>query len=109
MQGVERLFPIGVFDNGRPGRGGLAMGWELLSGKMAVAARMLHVLHTETDDRCEDACPAACVAADGEQCAVIAAATVCRLLGVLALASHFVPSQNLASYRIFRTSPPLLH
>jgi len=29
----------------------MALGWELLSGKMAVLARMLHLLHTETKDR----------------------------------------------------------
>ena len=51
MQNVGDIFPPGVFDNGRPGRGGMAIGWEELSGKMAVLARMLHVLYTETDDR----------------------------------------------------------
>lgn len=30
----------------------MALGWELLGGKMAVLARMLHLLHTETQDRC---------------------------------------------------------
>ena len=51
LQNVACLFPPGVFDDGRAGRGGMAMGWETLSGKMAVLARMLHVLYTETDDR----------------------------------------------------------
>jgi hypothetical protein len=43
LQHLARHFPPGLFDNGRPGRGGLAQGWELLSGKMAVTARMLQV------------------------------------------------------------------
>lgn len=52
LQNVGDLFPPGLFDNGRVGRGGMALGWELLGGKMAVLARMLHLLHTETQDRC---------------------------------------------------------
>lgn len=51
FEGVQALFPPGLFDDGRPGRGGVALGWEALSGKMALVARMLHVLHTSTNDR----------------------------------------------------------
>ncbi|MEW5303086.1 MAG: hypothetical protein WDW36_005813 [Sanguina aurantia] len=51
FEGVGDLFPYGVFDDGRSGRGGMAVGWETLSGKMAVTARMLHALFTTTDDR----------------------------------------------------------
>lgn len=50
-QGCGQFFPPGLFDNGRAGRGGLAQGWELLSGKFALMARMLAVLRTETNDR----------------------------------------------------------
>ena len=49
---MAALFPPLLFDDGRPGRGGMASGWELSSGKFAVAARMLHLLSTETDERC---------------------------------------------------------
>ena len=48
---MAELFPPGLFDNGRPGRGGLAMGWEFVGGKMAVVARMLDLLKTTTDDK----------------------------------------------------------
>lgn len=51
FEGVGALFPPGIFDNGRPGRGGLAVGWECLSGKMALVARMLETLKSTTDDR----------------------------------------------------------
>ncbi|GLC33814.1 DNA-dependent ATPase protein rad54 [Pleodorina starrii] len=51
FEDVGSLFPPGLFDNGRVGRGGMAAGWEAVSGKMAVLARMLHVLYTETNDR----------------------------------------------------------
>eukprot|EP00195_Chlamydomonas_chlamydogama_P012357 CAMPEP_0202906302 /NCGR_PEP_ID=MMETSP1392-20130828/38231_1 /ASSEMBLY_ACC=CAM_ASM_000868 /TAXON_ID=225041 /ORGANISM="Chlamydomonas chlamydogama, Strain SAG 11-48b" /LENGTH=1035 /DNA_ID=CAMNT_0049594745 /DNA_START=120 /DNA_END=3227 /DNA_ORIENTATION=+ len=51
FQNLGDLFPVGLFDNGRVGRGGMAVGWELMSGKMAVLARMLNLLHAETKDR----------------------------------------------------------
>ncbi|DBA95427.1 TPA: DNA-dependent ATPase protein rad54 [Trebouxia sp. C0006] len=51
FEGCGQFFPPGLFDNGRVGRGGLAQGWELLSGKFALMARMLAVLRTETNDR----------------------------------------------------------
>ncbi|KAG2497992.1 hypothetical protein HYH03_004251 [Edaphochlamys debaryana] len=51
FENVGSLFPPGLFDNGRAGRGGMAVGWEAVSGKMAVLARMLHLLYTETNDR----------------------------------------------------------
>jgi DNA repair and recombination protein RAD54 and RAD54-like protein len=41
----------GVFDDGRPGRGGLAAGWESLSGKFAVMAKMLDILWNRTTDK----------------------------------------------------------
>lgn len=41
----------GVFDDGRPGRGGLAVGWEALSGKFAIVADMLEILWTRTRDK----------------------------------------------------------
>lgn len=50
-EGVADLFPPGLFDNGRPGRGGLALGWELLGSKMAVVARMLELLRQHTTDK----------------------------------------------------------
>ncbi len=50
-QHIGKHFPPGIFDNGRPGRGGLAQGWELLSGKMGVTARMLQMLYSATSDR----------------------------------------------------------
>jgi DNA repair and recombination protein RAD54 and RAD54-like protein len=40
-----------VFDDGRPGRGGLAAGWEALSGKFSVLAKMLHLLWHRTHDK----------------------------------------------------------
>jgi len=48
---MAELFPPGLFDDGRVGRGGMAAGWEELSGKFALAARMLETLHAYTDDR----------------------------------------------------------
>ncbi len=50
-QGVAHLFPPCLFDDGRPGRGAMAVGWEDTSGKFGVAARMLAVLWHETDDK----------------------------------------------------------
>lgn len=40
-----------MFDDGRPGRGGLAAGWEALSGKFAVLAQMLDILWNRTRDK----------------------------------------------------------
>ena len=51
MQGCGQFFLPGVFDNGRAGRGSLAQGWEMLSGKFALMARMLAALRTGTSDR----------------------------------------------------------
>lgn len=51
LQGCSKLFLPGVFDGGRPGRGGMAPGWEMQSGKMGVAARMLEQLRSTTNDR----------------------------------------------------------
>ena len=51
MQGCDQFFPPGLFDNGRAGRGTLAVGWELLSGKFGLMARMLANLRQETSDR----------------------------------------------------------
>ncbi|GIL43573.1 hypothetical protein Vafri_1202 [Volvox africanus] len=51
FEDVGSLFPPGLFDNGRVGRGGMAAGWEAVSGKLAVLSRMLHVLYSETNDR----------------------------------------------------------
>ena len=79
MQGVGVLFPPGLFDNGRVGRGGMAAGWEAVGGKMAVLARMLHVLYTETTDRCGwlvFVCVRVCVCAR-------ARVTLCAQAGVL--------------------------
>jgi DNA repair and recombination protein RAD54 and RAD54-like protein len=47
----QLLLCTGVFDDGRPGRGGLAIGWEALSGKFAVVSKMLSILWTQTDDK----------------------------------------------------------
>ena len=47
----EQFFPPGLFDNGRVGRGGMAPGWEVLSGKFAVLSRILEKLRRETKDR----------------------------------------------------------
>lgn len=51
FEGCEAFFPPGLFDDGRPGRGGMPQGWEALSGKLAVAARMLEILRASTRDR----------------------------------------------------------
>ena len=45
------FFPPGLLDDGRVGRGGMSAGWEHLSGKFGVLARMLAVLWTQTADR----------------------------------------------------------
>jgi hypothetical protein len=52
FEGVGELFPPGLFDNGRPGRGEMALGWEELSGKFALVASLLHVLRTTSNDKC---------------------------------------------------------
>lgn len=41
----------GVFDDGRLNRGGMAIGWEALSGKFGVVAKMLAILWKQTDDK----------------------------------------------------------
>lgn len=41
----------GMFDDGRPGRGGLPEGWEALSGKFTVLAQMLSILWNKTHDK----------------------------------------------------------
>lgn len=54
-----KLFPPGVFDTTRSGRGSamaaggssLPFGWEAMSGKFAVVARMLALLREQTKDR----------------------------------------------------------
>jgi hypothetical protein len=51
FEGVGELFPPGLFDNGRPGRGEMALGWEQLSGKMGFVAQLLAVLRQTTDDK----------------------------------------------------------
>jgi len=38
-------------DDGREGRGAMALQWETLSGKFALAANMLAMLYAETNDR----------------------------------------------------------
>lgn len=45
------MFPPGVFDDGRLGRGQMCSGWEALGGKFALTARMLTALYAQTDDR----------------------------------------------------------
>ena len=40
-----------MLDDGRPGRGGMCEGWEMLSGKFAVLATLMHRLRQETTDR----------------------------------------------------------
>lgn len=51
MQGCSGFFGPGLFDDGRPGRGGMCEGWELLSGKFAVLATLLDKLRRQTTDR----------------------------------------------------------
>ena len=65
VEGFEdcgKLFPEGIFDVGRStgrggtaaaagGGGGLPVGWEAMSGKFAVVARMLALLREQTKDR----------------------------------------------------------
>lgn len=41
----------GMFDDGRPGRGRMSPGWEMLGGKFALLARMLQALRETTRDR----------------------------------------------------------
>jgi len=52
FEGVGELFPPGLFDNGRPGRGEMALGWEQLSGRFGLVASLLHVLRTTSNDKC---------------------------------------------------------
>ncbi|KAK9804116.1 hypothetical protein WJX73_000321 [Symbiochloris irregularis] len=51
FEGCERFFLPGMLDDGRAGRGAMAVGWEGLSGKFAVLACMLALLRKHTDDR----------------------------------------------------------
>lgn len=51
FEDAGRLFPPGLFDGSRGGRGLLPQGWEELSGKFAVLARMLALLREQTKDR----------------------------------------------------------
>ncbi|KAK3286246.1 DNA-dependent ATPase protein rad54 [Cymbomonas tetramitiformis] len=54
MHGFEtciELFPPGLFDDGRRGRGAPGEGWELMGGKFAVLARMLAHLRAHTNDK----------------------------------------------------------
>ena len=51
LQGCSELFPTLAYDNGRPGRGGMAQGWEYHSGKFGLVADMLAELRRTTDDR----------------------------------------------------------
>jgi hypothetical protein len=51
FDGVGEIIPPGLFDNGRPGRGEMALGWEELSGKLALVARLLAVLRQTCDDK----------------------------------------------------------
>lgn len=51
FEGIGELMPPGLFDNGRPGRGEMALGWEELSGKLALVARLLAVLRQTCDDK----------------------------------------------------------
>jgi hypothetical protein len=60
FEGVGALMPPGLFDNGRAGRGDMALGWEELSGKLALVARLLAVLRATCDDKCVRACVRAC-------------------------------------------------
>lgn len=48
---AAEFFEPGVLDDGRRGRGGMAIGWERLSGKLALLADMLRVLYDQTHDR----------------------------------------------------------
>ena len=47
----DALFPPCVFDGGRPGRGGMAAGWEALGSKFALVAALLGALRERTDDK----------------------------------------------------------
>ncbi|GMH34356.1 hypothetical protein BSKO_02190 [Bryopsis sp. KO-2023] len=49
FKGCEALFPPGIFNRGN--RGGMPIGWEEMSGKMSVLARMMAILKAETKDR----------------------------------------------------------
>ncbi|KAL6768149.1 RAD54B [Auxenochlorella protothecoides x Auxenochlorella symbiontica] len=49
--GAGAFFPPGLFDDGRPGRGSMPLGWEHLSGKFSVLAKLLDVLRRLTTDR----------------------------------------------------------
>lgn len=51
FEGVGELFPPGLFDGGRPGRGEMALGWEGTSGKFALVVSLLEVLRATTDDK----------------------------------------------------------
>ena len=51
FENCDQHFPPGLFDDGRKGRGGMAPGWEYLSGKFAALADLLDNLRKPTDDR----------------------------------------------------------
>jgi hypothetical protein len=48
---LSSLFPPGLFDGGRPGRGGMAAGWEALGSKMGLVVGLLGELRAATDDK----------------------------------------------------------
>lgn len=51
FEGCAQIFPPGLFDTARGARGALPPGWENMSGKFAVVARMLALLREQTKDR----------------------------------------------------------
>lgn len=73
---LTALFPPGLFDGGRPGRGGMALGWEALGSKLGLVTALLQVLRETTDDKVvivsnytqvrQLSCLRSCTAADGQ-------------------------------------------
>lgn len=51
FENAHDFFPPEMFGDNRNGRGRMAVGWELLSGKFAVLSRLLAHLRKHTDDR----------------------------------------------------------
>mmetsp|Transcript_11199 Transcript_11199/g.69143 ORF Transcript_11199/g.69143 Transcript_11199/m.69143 type:complete len:886 (+) Transcript_11199:228-2885(+) len=51
FENAHDFFPPEMFGENRNGRGRMAVGWELLSGKFAVLSRLLAHLRKHTDDR----------------------------------------------------------
>lgn len=78
----------------------MAAGWELSSGKFAVAARMLHLLSTETDERC------VCLL---QQCLNVCVGVVCVCVFACASNSNGVTVMQFSKHLLIRLFGPISH